>query len=223
MMLGLALALLAAVAPAAQEPGEEIVLRVMTHERWFAGWEYMEAATREFEAEHPGVRVELISSAGGGGSRDKVKFALAGDIPIDVTWIDVTEFSAFLDEGVLVDLQPYFDAAAAERGPDGAPQFDEADYWPQILNGMRGPNGHLYGLPSTFTPYVMYVNKSLLAREGLAMPSDDWTWQQMESMARQVNARPGRRRRAGSVRAVAHAVAAGDLAVDLAERRAAGR
>ena len=186
MMLGLALALLAAVAPAAQEPGEEIVLRVMTHERWFAGWEYMEAATREFEAEHPGVRVELISSAGGGGSRDKVKFALAGDIPIDVTWIDVTEFSAFLDEGVLVDLQPYFDAAAAERGPDGAPQFDEADYWPQILNGMRGPNGHLYGLPSTFTPYVMYVNKSLLAREGLAMPSDDWTWQQMESMARQV-------------------------------------
>jgi multiple sugar transport system substrate-binding protein len=160
----------------APTPQEEIVLQVMTHERWFAGWEYMEAATKEFEAEHPGVRVELISSAGGGGSRDKLKFALAGDLPIDVTWIDVTEFSAFLDEGVLIDLQPHFDAAG----------LDESAYWPQILDGMRGPNGHLYGLPSTFTPYVMYVNRTLLEREGLAMPADDWTWQQMESMARAV-------------------------------------
>ncbi len=181
-MIALALLAFAAAAQAAagsaspQAPQDEIVLRVMTHERWFAGWEYMEAATKEFEAENPGVRVELISSAGGGGSRDKVKFALAGDIPIDVTWIDVTEFSAFLDEGVLIDLQPHFDAAG----------LDESAYWPQILDGMRGPNGHLYGLPSTFTPYVMYVNRTLLEREGLAMPADDWTWQQMESMARAV-------------------------------------
>jgi multiple sugar transport system permease protein len=184
----------AQAAPAAQDAAiaqthdEEIVLKVMTHERWFAGWEYMEAATREFEAEHPGVRVELISSAGGSGSRDKLKFALAGDIPIDVTWIDVTEFSAFLDEGVLIDLQPYFDAAATASGADdaAAPPFNEADYFPQILDGMRGPNGHLYGLPSTFTPYVMYVNKTLLAKAGLEFPRDDWTWDDMVAAARKV-------------------------------------
>ncbi|NQU47111.1 MAG: extracellular solute-binding protein [Planctomycetes bacterium] len=158
----------------AQEP---ITLRVMTHERWFRGFEYMEQATKEFEAAHPGVKVELISSSGGSGSRDKIRFALAGDLPIDVTWIDVTEFSSFLDEGVLIDLQPYFEAD---------PTWDESLYYQQILAGMRGPDEHLYGLPSTFNPYVMYVNKSLLAAEGIEMPADDWTWQQMVDISRKV-------------------------------------
>ncbi len=159
------------------EGSETITLRVMTHERWFRGFEYMEQATREFEAEHPGVKVELISSSGGSGSRDKIRFALAGDLPIDVTWIDVTEFSSFLDEGVLIDLQPYFDAD---------PSWNEEEYFSQILAGMRGPDGHLYGLPSTFNPYVMYVNKTLLAKEGIDFPSDDWTWQQMVDISRRV-------------------------------------
>lgn len=168
----------ATAAPQSPTPAQEpITLRVMTHERWFRGFEYMEQATREFEAEHPGVKVELISSSGGSGSRDKIRFALAGDLPIDVTWIDVTEFSSFLDEGVLIDLQPYFDAD---------PDWREEEYFEQILAGMRGSNGHLYGLPSTFNPYVMYVNKSLLAAEGIDMPADDWSWQQMVDISRRV-------------------------------------
>ena len=170
----LALLALAASPSTAQEP---VTLQVMTHERWFAGFEYMEEVTREFEAAHPGVRVELISSSGGGGSRDKIKFALAGNLPIDVTWIDVTEFSSFLEEGVLVDLQPYFDAD---------PTWDESQYFAEILAGMRGPRGHLYGLPSTFTPYVMYVNQSLLAAEGIELPPDDWTWDDLVRISQRV-------------------------------------
>jgi ABC-type sugar transport system permease subunit/ABC-type glycerol-3-phosphate transport system substrate-binding protein len=162
------------VAVVAQEP---ITLRVMTHERWFRGFEYMEQVTAEFEAAHPGVKVELISSSGGSGSRDKIRFALAGNLPIDVTWIDVTEFSSFLDEEVLIDLQPFFDLD---------PDWQQQLYYQRILDGMRGPNGHLYGLPSTFNPYVMYVNKTLLAKEGIAMPADDWSWQKMVEISRQV-------------------------------------
>jgi multiple sugar transport system permease protein len=169
----LVLALSASSSPA-QEP---VTLQVMTHERWFAGFEYMQQVTREFEAAHPGVRVELISSSGAGGSRDKIKFALAGNLPIDVTWIDVTEFSSFLEEGVLIDLEPFF---------DDDPTWDESQYFAEILAGMRGPDGHLYGLPSTFTPYVMYVNRSLLAAEGLELPRDDWTWEELVRIARRV-------------------------------------
>ncbi len=160
--------------PAAQEP---VVLRVMTHERWFAGFAYMEQVTEQFEREHPGVKVELISSSGGSGSRDKIKFALAGDLPIDVTWIDVTEFSSFLEEEVLVDLQQYFDADA---------EWHEEEYFASILAGMKDTRGHLYGLPSTFNPYVMYVNRSLLAEHGIAVPADDWTWDDLLRIARQV-------------------------------------
>jgi len=169
-MLACALAL-------ALQAAEPVVLRVMTHERWFAGYETLEEVARDFEAAHPGVRVEILSSAGGAGSRDKLKFTLAGNVPLDVAWLDVTEFSTFLADGALIDLQPYFDADAAWR-PE--------DYFSEVLEGMRGPDGHLYGLPSTFNPLVMYVNRSLLDSEGIALPPDDWTWQDFERIARAV-------------------------------------
>jgi multiple sugar transport system permease protein len=169
-MLACALAL-------ALQAQEEAVLRVMTHERWFAGYETLEEVAREFEQSHPGVRVEILSSAGGAGSRDKLKFTLAGNLQLDVAWLDVTEFSTFLADGALIDLQPYFDADPAWR-PE--------EYFSEVLEGMRGPDAHLYGLPSTFNPLVMYVNRSLLASEGIDLPPDDWTWQDFERIARAV-------------------------------------
>lgn len=163
-----------ALALALQHP-DEAVLRVMTHERWFAGYETLEEVARDFEAAHPGVRVEILSSAGGAGSRDKLKFTLAGNLPLDVAWLDVTEFSTFLADGALIDLEPFFAADPAWR-PE--------DYFSEVLAGMRGPDGHLYGLPSTFNPLVMYVNRSLLASEGIAVPPDDWSWEDFTRIAR---------------------------------------
>ncbi|KAA3605681.1 MAG: extracellular solute-binding protein [Planctomycetota bacterium] len=161
----------------ATEDQDPVVLRVMVHERWFDGFRYLEQTAQEFERSHPGVRVEIQSSASAAGGQDKVKFVLAGRLPVDVTWIDITEFAAFLQEDVLLDLQEYFD-----RDPNWRPE----DYFPQILDAIRNFDGHLYGLPSTFTPYVMYVNQSLLAQEGLAQPADDWTWKDLKRVARAV-------------------------------------
>lgn len=171
---GLILALCFALAGdlPAQEKRE---LNVVVHERWFAGFRYLEQTAREFEAAHPGVQVNILSSASAAGGEEKVKFMLAGKLPLDVTWIDVTEFAAFLQEGVLLDLQPYFDAD---------PTWNQEDYFPQVLDAMRDTQGHLYGLPSTFTPYVMYVNKTLLESEGLALPGSDWTWDDLQRICK---------------------------------------
>ncbi|TAH37912.1 MAG: extracellular solute-binding protein [Planctomycetota bacterium] len=159
------------VAAAAQEPAE---LKVLIHERHFYAFPALEQVAREFEAAHPGVRVHVLSSASAAGAHEKTRFMLAGGIPLDVTWIDVTELAAYLAEDVLVDLQPYFDAD---------PGWNPDDYFPQVLDGMRDARRHLYGLPSTFTPYVMYVNETLLAREGLAVPPD-WSWEQFHELCR---------------------------------------
>ncbi|RMH03399.1 MAG: extracellular solute-binding protein [Planctomycetota bacterium] len=157
-----------------REPAET-VLRVLVHERWFAGWKYLQATAREFEAAHPGVRVEVLSSAGATGGAEKVKLVLAGGLPLDVTWIDVTEFAAWLREDVLLDLQPFFDAD---------PTWRREDYFEPILQGMTGPDGNLYGLPSTFTPYVIYVNQTILRRAGVAPPRPDWTWDDLLAKCR---------------------------------------
>jgi len=169
-------ALLAALFAAPISNGEE-VLRVLTHERWFKGFPFLEQTAREFEQRHPGVRVEVLSTASASGAGDKVMMSLAGGLPIDVTWIDIAEFPAFLEDGTLLDLQPYFDAD---------PEWHPEDYFTQILDALRDDRGHLRGLASTFTPYVMYVNHSMLKQAGIEPPEAGWTWADLERICRKV-------------------------------------
>jgi ABC-type sugar transport system permease subunit/ABC-type glycerol-3-phosphate transport system substrate-binding protein len=164
---GAALFALALAGPAqAQEPfaGRELV--VMIEDRAIASFGPTEELARAFEREHPGLRVRVIDQGGAVGQRDKARFFLAGDLQLDVTRIDVTELPAFLTEGALVDLAPYFESD---------PSWDASAYL-SVIDAWRDGRGHLYGLPSTFTPYVMYFNRDLLAAAGVRAPEADWTW-----------------------------------------------
>ncbi len=153
----------------------------MVEEDHLSSWQTLEEMARDFEAEHPGLSVRCLPLGGAAGSQDKGKFLLAGNVPLDLLRIDVTEFSAYLGEGALVDLEPYF---AAD------PAWDERAFFSQVLDAIRGPQdargepGHLFGLPSTFTPYVMYVNLDRLAEIGFAGPRPDWTWDEFLALAR---------------------------------------
>lgn len=149
-------------------------LVVMIDEMNFASWDALEELAAEFEAKHPGVSVRLLDQQGAVGQQDKARFLLAGGLQLDVTRIDVTEFSAFLGEGALVDLQPYFEADRA------AGRWDPDDYH-RVLDGWRDRGGHLHGIPSTFTPYVIYANLDLLERRGIPVPDADWTWEDLRS------------------------------------------
>lgn len=158
------LAALAALGSGAPYEGRTLV--VMVDEKSFESWDVLQAIARDFELAHPGLDVRVIDQGGAVGQQDKSRFMLTGDLQLDVTRIDVTEFGAFQREGALVDID------AALRA---LPGFDEANYL-DVLDGFRAADGHLYGLPSTFTPYVMYYNRDLLERAGLAPPTAGWTW-----------------------------------------------
>lgn len=169
-LLGAALALLAE--PDAPYAGRELV--VMVDEKSFESWSVLERIARGFEAAHPGLVVRVIDQGGAVGQQDKSRFMLTGDLPLDVTRIDVTEFGAFHAQGALIDIDAYLRAL---------PGFDEANYL-DVLDGFRASDGHLFGLPSTFTPYVMYFNRDLLAAAGLEPPRPDWTWDDLLAAAR---------------------------------------
>jgi multiple sugar transport system permease protein len=104
-----------------------------------------------------------------------VRFLLAGDLQLDLVRIDIMELAGFVAEDALLDVEPYL---AAD------PTWDPAAYWPQALDAIRGPYGHLVGLPSTLTPYVMYANLDLLAAAGIERPGPDWTWDDFLAIAR---------------------------------------
>jgi multiple sugar transport system substrate-binding protein len=149
-------------------------LVVMVEDAALRSWPTLQGLAREFEERH-GVAVRLVDLGGAAGTKDKLKFLLAGDVPLDLARIDVTELAAYVADGALVDLEPYF---------AGDSDWRAGDWFSGPLDACRDHAGHLVGLPSTFTPYVMYVNRALLAREGIALPEPGWTWADMERIAR---------------------------------------
>ncbi len=154
---------------------EETELVVMVEESNLSAWEELLALARDFERANEGVHVRPIELGGAAGSQDKVKFLLAGDLQLDVVRIDIQELAAFVAEGALLDLEPFF---AADPG------FDAGAYFESTLAAIRDPRGHLYGLPSTFTPYVMYANLDLLEDAGIERPSPDWSWEDFHAIVR---------------------------------------
>jgi multiple sugar transport system substrate-binding protein len=179
--------LLLAAAAVASAPERELpalalgerVLTVLAEEGHLTAWQELEALARAFEAEHPGLTVRCLPLGGAAGAQDKAKFLIAGGVPLDLLRIDVTELAAYAAEGALLDLAPYLAAH---------PTFDADAYFPQVMEALRGPHGELYGLPSTFTPYVMYVNLDRLAELGLARPEPGWTWADFLALARRATA-----------------------------------
>ena len=149
-------------------------LVVLVEEGHLSAWQELERLADAFEREHPGVNVRALPLGGAAGAQDKAKFLLAGDVPLDLLRIDITELAAYAAEGALLDLGPYLAAAG---------DFDERAYFPAVLEALRTPTGGLFGLPSTFTPYVMYVNLDRLAELGRARPGPEWSWDEFVELA----------------------------------------
>ena len=161
----------------AEQPTRELV--VMVEESHLSSWEVLEEIASELEREHPGLSVRLLPLGGAAGAQDRGKFLIAGGLQLDLVRIDITELAAYVAEGALLDLELYFAADSS---------WNPAEYYPPVLDAIRGADGHLYGLPSTFTPYVMYANLDLLEEAGVGLPGPDWTWEELLRVARATTA-----------------------------------
>jgi len=139
-----------------------------------------------FEREHPGIHVQRIRASA---YTEKLKTMMAGGIPPDVMYMSAADFPSYVEKGVLLDFQPYID-----ENP-GAIDLD--DFYPQLLDAFRH-NGHIYGFPKDFTPFVAYYNQDLFDELGIPYPDDDWTWDDMRDYAiRITNLEAGKERRLG--------------------------
>ena len=132
------------------------------------GYSYriLEDAISVFEKEHPGVKVEYTS---GILKEDYPEWLseqmLSGSAP-DVFFVLADNFTDFAEIGVLKELDPFIETD---------PEFEkEAFYSPAYLSGKY--DKLQYALPYECAPKLMFVNKSILDREGIDMPDEDWDW-----------------------------------------------
>lgn len=141
---------------------------------------YLAAQEAAFEAAHPEIDLVYVDVA----SQDyytKASTMLSGGDTSDV--FDVKELSD-LQNWIAQDLVMSIEDKVKETNYDLAPFLG-------LEKNYRGPNGELYGLPYRSDFWVLFYNKTLFDKAGVAYPTNDMTWEQYTELARKMTSGQG--------------------------------
>ena len=133
-------------------------------------------AAKEFEAAHPGLRLELAHMPTG--MYDKIQNLYSGGSAPDVWEPDAARFPAWADRGSFSDVGPM---ARRDQGKG----FDLNDVWPKYRRSAEW-KATLHGVLCRFTVNAFYYNEDLLGRAGLKYPDESWTWQTLLDAAKRL-------------------------------------
>ena len=138
-------------------------------------YQILEDAIARFEKGHPGTRVEYVS----GITKEDYSEWLSGQImkgeAPDIFFIPGEHFNDFAEAGALKNLTPFI---------EGDREFLPERYYASAYEyGNYG--GIQYALPYECAPKLMFVNKSILQKEGIAMPENLWTWDDFYRICRE--------------------------------------
>jgi multiple sugar transport system substrate-binding protein len=145
----------AAEEPAAEEPAGELV--TLEFAQW---WEpelpagEFRALMDEFEAQNPGIKVELISGPYSS-TREQIVAGAATGTMADVVGLDGAWVSDFVKQGALASLSDLMSGAG----------YDDSELAAQI-----SLNGATYMIPVVNFVYPVFINLDLMEQAGVASP-----------------------------------------------------
>lgn len=124
---------------------------------------------KKIEKEIPRVKLKLEHiPVGGDASRysQKILTEAASDTAPDIAFCDVNLFVSFYTKGLFISLTPYLRQDQ---------NFSIKNYFPSLVKRFT-VNKEVYILPRDVAPFaVVYYNKDLFDKAGLAYPKDNWT------------------------------------------------
>lgn len=136
----------------------------------------IDQAIETFEAAHPGVRIHYYSGVDKDDYSEWFSRKLLRNETPDVFMVLGSDFHQFTSMGILKDLGPLM--AADDT-------FDESAYFTSaFVSGQY--DGTQYALPYETVPTLMFVNQTLLNKEGITVPDENWTWEEFYKICRQV-------------------------------------
>ncbi|MGE8225226.1 MAG: sugar ABC transporter substrate-binding protein [Stenotrophomonas sp.] len=131
---------------------------------------------REFEAENPGIRVD-VQNIPWTAAHEKLLTAYAADGLPDVCQLGNTWIAEFATLQTLTPLQPLVESSAV---------IDEHDYFAGIWD-TNVVNGELVGIPWYVDTRLLFYRKDLLRQAGYAQPPKTWAeWEQMNAALKKV-------------------------------------
>lgn len=129
-------------------------------------YQILEDAIRIFEEQNPGVKVDYVS---GVLKEDYTEWLseqiLAGEAP-DLFFVLAEDFNDLAEIGALKNLASFLKSDK---------EFDSDDFYSSALKYGQYDNSQ-YSLPYECAPKLMFVNKSILDKENLQIPEEEWTW-----------------------------------------------
>lgn len=179
MVLSLAVA---ALPVRGQEPEEPVISPqpceepgALTMWVWDEYWaEIIGNAIEQWTAEYcPGAEVDLQVQPWGQYWDLLATNAAGGELP-DVFNMSQTYVHFYMENDVLLDLQPYFDDYGVDTGVWGS----------GLVDPYRDENGDLYAGPVNWDSIAIYYNKEMFDAAGLEYPTADWTWDDFAEAAR---------------------------------------
>ena len=102
---------------------------------------------------------------------------LAGDVAPDIMAVEVNLFPSLWAKGAFLSLQPF-----VERDQE----FQLRDFFPEVVERFT-VNGEVYAIPRDTAPFAcVYYNKRLFDEARLPYPTDEWTWNDLSRLSKQL-------------------------------------
>ncbi len=137
---------------------------------------YLTAMITEFNKIYPKITVKSENVGWDSYFTGMQTRIAAGNAP-DVYELNYEHFVGYATQGVLADVTPYFESS----------KFD-----PSVLNEAALKafqyEGKQYGLPETFSNVLLFYNKDLFDKAGVAYPTADWKWADEQAAAEKIRA-----------------------------------
>ncbi|WP_208560856.1 ABC transporter substrate-binding protein [Marinilactibacillus kalidii] len=144
--------------------------------------EIYESVVKEYEADNPGLKVEVIAT-----DPDQYMTSLqasisGNDVP-DVFFLEQGSVMAYVDNNILLDMTEKVDELGVDL--DNIWEYGVDSY---RYDGEQIGEGPLYALPKDVGPFALAYNKDIFEESGLEMPDKDvpYTWDEFVEVGKKL-------------------------------------
>ena len=136
----------------------------------------MQAMCDAYTAKHPDVVIDVQATSWSEYWTKLEGSATSNTMP-DIFWMHSNQMFKYADNGYLADCSEI---------------IEEADYSEIAVANAKGSDGRVYGVPKDKDTIALLYNKELFDAAGVAYPTVDWTWDDLESASAQINEQTGK-------------------------------
>ncbi len=155
--------------------GDNSISGEVRHAFWDAAQQsYLEKCAEEFNKLYPNIKITLEPNVWDE-YWTKLEAGATGGSIADVFWMNGPNITKYAQGDILMPIDDLLESS----------DLDKSNY-PEGLVNLYNIDGKQYALPKDFDTIGVWYNKQIFDDAGVPYPTDDWTWEDMADMAKQL-------------------------------------